>query len=264
MKNLFIKFLSVSLFVSLLAVTPLSAVETVKITIGEWRPYFSKDLKHYGLVAKIITEAFLQEGVTVKYGFFPWKRSIELAKHGKRWDGSGIWSKTKDRAPFFLFSEPVMVKQVVFFHLKTTELNWSKLSDLKGFKIGGTIGYKYHHPFEKAEKDGILNVERVHSDEMNFKKLLKGRITLFICDFTIGYATLNNIFDRDTTALFTNNPKSVVKSYNSLILSKKLPASKTLMKKFNMGLNTLKKSGKYDHFILESRQGKYKKRTIDH
>lgn len=258
MNNSIIRFLSISLLVCVFATTPAPGQETVKIAIGEWRPYFSRELKHYGLVSKIITEAFLLENIKVKYGFFPWKRSLELAKKGKGWGGSGIWSKTKDREPFFLFSDPVMVKQIVFFHLKTTELNWEKLSDLKDYKIGGTIGYKYHPPFERAERKGILNIERVRSDDMNFKKLLKGRISLFICDFTIGYATLNKLFDRDTTALFTNNPRSVVKSYNSLILSKKLPGSRELMKRFNMGLKKLRASGRYDQYILESRQGKYK------
>ncbi len=65
------------------------------------------------------------------------------------------------------------------------------------------------------------------------------------------------MYDRETVALFSNHPKPISVSFNSLILSKK-DENKSRMVKFNSGLKKLKKSGRYDQIIDESRQGKYK------
>lgn len=81
-------FLSISLNVY--------AQESIRLTNGEWPPYLSKDLKHYGVASRIVTEAFDLEGIKVEYGFFPWERALELAKHGD-WDGSLVWFHTPKR-----------------------------------------------------------------------------------------------------------------------------------------------------------------------
>ena len=66
----------------LLTGAPLAvAEETIRITNGEWPPYMSKKLKHYGLASRITTEAFASQGVKVEYGFFPWARSKLLVEH---------------------------------------------------------------------------------------------------------------------------------------------------------------------------------------
>ncbi len=59
---------------------------TIRLTNGEWQPYLSKDVPHFGIASHIVTEAFALVGVEVEYGFFPWARSMKLAKVG-RWDG---------------------------------------------------------------------------------------------------------------------------------------------------------------------------------
>ena len=61
------------------------AGEEIKITIGEWSPFISKELPHYGIVPHIISEIFNEAGVNVQYGFFPWARSSYLG--GKKENG---------------------------------------------------------------------------------------------------------------------------------------------------------------------------------
>ncbi len=222
MKKTFAKIMNIAVFLFLLAASPAGAKDTVKITIGEWPPYLSQDLKYYGVVARIVSEAFALEDITVEYGFFPWKRALQLAKKNTQgWDGSAIWSISEERKTFFIFSDPVMEKINVFFHLKSTQFDWESIEDLKGLIIGATLGYNYGKVFQKAEEEGLIRTERIATDELSFRKLIRGRIPLFICNFTTGYGILNKLYDQDTVALFTNHPKPVAESYNSLILSKK-------------------------------------------
>ena len=150
-----------------------------------------------------------------------------------------------------------MAKKNVFFHIKTTQFDWEDVEDLKGIVIGATLGYNYGEVFQVAEKEGVIRTERVTTDEQNFKKLLLGRFSVFICNFTTGYGILNKMYDRETVGLFSNHPKPISESYNSLILSNKTE-NQSRMVKFNSGLKKLKESGRYDLFVEESRQGKYK------
>ena len=164
----------------LLTSTGIFAEETIRITIGEWAPFLSKDLKHYGLAARIVTESFALEGVKVEYGFFPWARSKFFAQEGE-WDGSAVWMHNSERAKDFLFSDSVVEVKNIFFHLKSYSFDWNTIDDLKGIPIGGTIEYSYGEEFQNAEKTGEIEVQRAPSDEINFRKLLAGRIKIFPC-----------------------------------------------------------------------------------
>ncbi len=41
--------------------------ETIRLTNGEWIPFLSEDLKHYGVISRIVKEAFALEGMKVEY-----------------------------------------------------------------------------------------------------------------------------------------------------------------------------------------------------
>lgn len=234
-----------------------AAQETVRLTNGEWPPFLSEKLKHYGVASRIVTESFLSESVKVEYGFFPWARSYNLVKKG-RWDGSAVWSYTEDRAKYCYYSDPVLETKWVFFHLKTKPFDWKTVDDLKNLKIGGTLEYDYGKDFEDAEKTDRISVYRTPQDEINFKKLLKARIDIFPIDLDVGYAMLNKLFSKKEAALFTYHPKPVKDVPLHLILSKKVEKNKELVALFNKGLKHLRESGKYDQYLGESRKGDYR------
>lgn len=117
------------------------AEEVVKLTNGEWPPFTSKDLKHYGVYSHIVSEAFALEGVTVEYGFFPWARGYNYVKEGN-WDGSVTWAPTPDKEKDVWFSDQVFLHTKVFFHLKSFPFDWNTIEDLKGLQIGTTREYQ--------------------------------------------------------------------------------------------------------------------------
>lgn len=232
------------------------AEETIRITSGEWPPYLSQDLKYDGFVSRIIVEAFKAEKVTVEFGFFPWSRSFHLAKEGE-WDGSSYWFRQSEREKYFYYSDPVVDVQYVFFHLKDYSFDWNTIEDLKRIRIGATLGNNYGEDFQKAEKLRKIMVSRVPKEELNFRKLLSGRIKVFPLDLDVGYSMIQKNFPPDKIKLFTHHPKVLRKDPGYLILSKKVLKNKRMLKLFNQGLKRLRESGKIDQYLMESRRGDY-------
>jgi len=101
------KHLGLILFFMGISLISWATENTIQLAIGEWPPFTSKDLKYYGIAARLVAEAFLLEGIQVEYGFFPWARSFLLAKEGT-WDGTAIWSRQPDRVQDFYFSDTVV------------------------------------------------------------------------------------------------------------------------------------------------------------
>ncbi len=233
------------------------AQEVVKITNGEWPPFTGKNLKHYGVYSHIVSKAFAIEGVKVEYGFFPWPRGYKYAKRGK-WDGSITWAPTPEKEKEVLFSDSVFLHTKVFFHLKRLAFDWNTIEDLKKLQIGATAEYTYGDEFDKAAKDGTLNVYYVTRDLQNLQKLLSGRLHIFPSDIDVGYNLLNTNFGSREIVLVTHHTKPIQKSGTCLILTKVSPdKSLRLLKLFNRGLKKLKESGGYDQIVEASRRGEY-------
>lgn len=226
------------------------ARETVRLTNGEWPPYLSKELEGFGVASRIVTEAFANVGIKVEYGFFPWARAYEIAKTGK-WDGSVVWSYSDEREKYFYFSKPVVIRKMVFFHMKDYAFDWKTMQDLKGIPIGATLRYHYGTAFEEAEKSGLITVIRLPYDELNLRKLYHGRIKLFVGDELVTPTMIAKHFTLEQRSRFTHHPKPLDVGGYHLILSKKVPENRNLIVLFNKGLEQIRKSGMLDRYRNE-------------
>ncbi len=234
------------------------AAETIRLTSGEWQPFLSKDAPHHGFASHIVTEAFALVGVEVEYGFFPWKRSMKLAREGT-WDGSVIWGTSEERLQHFYFTHPVVPITYVFFHLKTTPFDWNTFDDLSDLKVGGTVEYFYSDAFEAAEAAGVFRTIRGRSDEVGLKNLLKGRIDVFPGEVMVSYEQIRDTFSEHEAALFTHHAKAIVDKPMFVLLNKDVPGNKRMRDLFNEGLRQLKAGGKFDQIIADGLAGKYGK-----
>jgi len=78
--------------------------ETVRLSTSDYPPYNSEILKHYGLIPRIVTEAFRLEGIDVEYEFFPWKRSY-LASAAGDFHGTLQWYYSPEREKEHYYSD---------------------------------------------------------------------------------------------------------------------------------------------------------------
>jgi len=189
MKPFVITFFLIPLFFSFAQ----AKEQTIKIGVGEWAPYLSKDLKHKGIAGRIITEIFAKEGIQVTFKFYPWKRAFEMAKFGKI-DGTAVWLKKPEREKIFYYTDAVIEEKHVFFHLKKKPFEWNKISDLKNMHLGGLVGFSYGKELDTAIEMKKLLIDRTITDTQNFKKLLNGRIELYPQEVNVGLNVLQKEF----------------------------------------------------------------------
>ena len=139
---------------------------------------------------------------------------------------------------------------MLLYHHKSYLFDWDTLEDLKGIHIGVTRGYSYGEEFDNAVKSGELKVQIVRKDELNFKKILAGRIDIFPYNKRAGYYMLRQLFQAEDAILLTYHQKPISSFTLHLLFSKNIE-SKRYLKLFNEGLKRLKASGKYDQYLSE-------------
>ncbi|MBU2705411.1 transporter substrate-binding domain-containing protein [Zooshikella marina] len=242
--------------INLLIVMPVQGGEVVTFSSGEWPPFLSSSYKKYGAGSHIVTEAFKTQGIKVEYGFYPWKRSMEMAKKGEV-DATLLWSKNKERESYFYYSIPVMTLSHVFFHRVDMDFEWDTIQNLKGYKIGITRGYYYGEMIDKGIKNGLLHTEIANSDLINFKKLIAGRIQLFIIEPEVGYEILNEHFTKPVKSLVTNNHRPIQARKWYVLISKKSPRALYWLENFNKGLSSIEQSGLIEKIMDNVLLGKY-------
>ncbi|WP_163830689.1 substrate-binding periplasmic protein [Spartinivicinus ruber] len=234
--------------------------ETITLVGGEWPPYVSESLKYLGITPRILTEVFATENIKVNYRFYNWARALEMVKKGEA-DGTFLWSKTTEREKYFFYSkESVGTISYVFFHLKDSPFTWSSLKELQGVRIAATIGYHYSDEFDRLDKEGFLNVNRVKSDLQLLKMLFKQRVDIIPHDLTVGYYEINKHFPESMKKLFTNHPLPIKKKPAYLLMTKKNSKNKKIIEIFDKSLAKFKKAGKYDQYYFDDLlANKYKK-----
>ena len=235
-----------------------AAEKRIRITNGEWEPYLSEYVPHYGVLSHIVTDAFALEGVTVEYGFFGWKRALELTRSGE-WDAAAVWSYSEERARDFDFSEPVWIQEYFFFHLKDFDFDWNSYDDLAGISIGAAREYYYGPEFEEAESTKKIDVDRVGKDEQNILKLVNGRIQLAVLEKVVGYEQISNTVPKDKVELLTHHSRPVFSAGLRLLFSKKMPENKEMLEIFERGLAKLYESGAVEKYMQDAIDGKYTK-----
>ncbi len=228
--------------------------ESVRITNGEWPPFTSERLPDNGPLSRIVSEAFALEGVTVEYGYFPWKRSYDYARSGK-WDGSVGWAPTPKHQQDFLMSKPVLTVDKGLFHLKNLPFDWKTIDDLKGWKVGSTAGYSYGDEWDKAVGDGRLKVEEVTVDEQNIRKLLLRRVDVVAMEVDVANHLLRTILTPEEAASIVQHPRLLMQTPICLALSRKSERSAALIARFNRGLQRLTESGAHARYIQELHAG---------
>ncbi|WP_108648913.1 substrate-binding periplasmic protein [Dongshaea marina] len=234
------------------SVASTAQADIVRLANGEWKPYMSADLKHYGVVSYIVREAFKLEGDQVKYQFLPWMQGFEEARQG-RLDGSVVWSKTAQRSNDFYFSDPVIQLNQVLFHRVGETIRWTHLKDLGRYRFGGVIGY--HYALDPLIREGVIRMSRVPSEQANYKKLQDKRIDLIVENEDVGQAMIHQL---GLTGKIQASNKPLRQVDYHLIISKKNPQGSALVERFNKGLAKLKASGRYQKLLEQNRQGFFK------
>ncbi len=232
---------------------PVQQTKVVRLTNGEWKPYFSADLPEYGYGSAIVTAAFQAVGMDVEYGFFPWKRSYRYTQTGT-WHGSVGWVKTDERTRDFLYTEPFISDTDYVFSMKSNPVVWSRVGDLHGIKIALEY-FTVYPPLDLPIAKNAVHASYIVKYESLLPMVLAGRT-----DATVlmtqqaeyfrrqGLLDMGEIY-RDDTPLYER--------VLHLVLSKEIENGAELVDAFNRGLGIIKSNGTYDNIMRRLNSGEF-------
>ena len=232
--------------------------QKVTIAVGEWPPYITQDQKHNGVVSHIITDLFSEMGIDASIQFYPWFRAYNEARDGQH-VATAIWMDKNERKIDFIYSDPVLVEQFVFFHHKDQTFNWTDIDDLKNLTLGGIYASSYGPELDQALTKGTIKIDRVNRPQQNFKKLLKKRIDLFPFEINVGNSVLKKYFSEEQRKKIVRHPKPLLNNSSFVLFPKTLKSSKHLSEQFNKQLKIIKDNGKYRTYFEQFEQGYYDK-----
>ena len=240
------KLLLLLLFILLTSPAILHA-DTIRLATGEWKPYTSESLENFGFFTEIVSEIFKEMGVEAEYSFYPWKRCFDSTEKGKVW-AAFPYAYTEERAKKVLYSDEIAYSTSRFFYYikdaKAKDFKYETLQDLKQYKVGGILGYFYEEDLKKAG----LDVDYVASERSAIEKLVLGRIELWPSNELVGWALIKKYFPKEADN-FGTLEKPYSRNALCLIVSKKYPNSKELLRQFNAAFIKIKDKGIYDSIL---------------
>ena len=223
---------------------------SVVIVTGPYPPAINEADEDKGYVSRLVADAFALEGIKVSFIFVPWARGLRMVRLGHE-ACIMYYGKTPGRVKSFIFSEPLFEEEWLFFHLRSTDVKWQKLTDLSRYIIGATLSYTYSEKFHKLADEKELSVHWVARDKQNWQLLMSGRIDLFPSVKT-GWHQLRNLYSEAAIKQVTTHPKPLKSQLNYLLCSKDHPNAEYFRDKFNQGFTKLKKLRSISYYIPDS------------
>lgn len=235
------------LYILTFSLNTYSANKTIKVALGEWPPYSSEDLPHGGLVPFILKQAMSTEDITTRLYFMPWQEAFTKTLQGK-YSLSPGWLKTSERQRVMDFSEPMTYIDLRFVHAADKTFSWKSLDDIENLELGIVLGYSYGKNLDQRIQNGKIKTTDYLSEKEALIGLANGEIDLYAADSIVANAIINEL-SKEQQIRLTIDEQTIDQSPIFLISSRRL--SKSLINKFNKGLDFLKQQGQYQK-ILEN------------
>ncbi len=137
-----------------------------------------------GFANEAVIAAFKASGVTAKLQVVPYARCKRMVIEG---DAAACFSMSP--APelaetVVMSNQPLFVCYADYFYNASNPPKVHTQADLPPkTTVGTVIGYEYPPAFEQLKQKGIITLDESPSEEMNLKKLVRGRVNLAIVNY---------------------------------------------------------------------------------
>lgn len=218
----------------------------------DYEPYISavEGSPPTGLAIDIWHEISKRSGIAVKItADYPMPREWAMVEDGSM-DGMFSIKKTPEREKIYLFpKEPLYQQDYVFFVLKDSKLSYEgNLSAFSEVPIGVVSKVSYGKVFDSAVESGILKkIDAARSYELDFQKLLAGRVDAVICSKLVGLSVLKKLGGLDKTRI-AGRPVETAVSYT--VFSRKT-VQQSQIDEIDKALTAMRKDGTIER--LESK-----------
>ena len=216
-----------------------AAAEQLVVVTEAWAPYVYQEAGvTKGFDYEVMAAVFGEMGYTADIRFYPWKRCLRMVRTQEADAILDVGLNRERSQQMFFPEENISESTSVLFFLKGRPDNFNALSDLAGLKIGTVLGYFYNQDI--ADADYFIK-EPVRDIAQNFKKLLAGRIDMFISNKYVGLFNAQKLGLLDRIS-HTRNKVSGGLNYVAFSLK---PDNKQLAMEFSKRLKTFKNTGRY-------------------
>lgn len=193
-----LRFLS---FTLLALMTPLACVaqELPKHLVcydDIFQPFFMREGDTFtGLNVDLVAEAGHRLGITIEFRQIPFKRlELELSQGNAANIECGFsFSRTEAREKYLTFGR-VPIQPTDYMLFVRTELHGIETLDaLVGKVIGVRAGFRLPEIITEGVKTNRWHIEEAGGDDVNFKKLMLGRIDAVLTNRDVGLYTLHEL-----------------------------------------------------------------------
>lgn len=223
---------------------PAFAGGIVKTGTVNWPPYYGEDLQDGGFMTEITREALKRSGWDYQIEFMNWNRAVNLCLQGKLDMVQGAYNNAERKEKFLVTDEYASV-DVVFFSQKGSNITYTTLEDLKGYKIGLIRGWAYPKAITES---GFLKTETTETTVSNIKKLLSGRVDLIVGARVAVIDTANKDLPGAMDRIAALAPPIQQNSLHNLVSKKSVHGPK-IAEAFNKGLQQIKTDGTYGKIL---------------
>ena len=211
----------------------------------EYRPleYIDSSGKVSGPMPELICTVLQKLGETCHVEVLPWPRAMRLAKNGEV-DGIFTTFRTAEREVFLDFTNIPLIEQEIYLYAKTAGPVTPNVSlqDLHKWRIGVTSSISYGEIFDNIIKTQNLTIDRADDLGSTIRKLLAGRIDLFVSNrFSFENARENYQLKDSITQI----SEKIQSTHSFLAFSKKRGDHSELIRKFDDALTEIKANGEY-------------------
>lgn len=194
--------------------------------------------KEDGFLIEISKEAFRRVGYTVNIQYMPWARALQTVMGGHAEALLGAYF-TDERAEKMQYTNSIGASEIVFFKLRDADITYSRLEDLRPYRIGTIIGASYTTEFDKAT---FVEKEPTSDYNINLRKLLAGRVPLIVEKKAVILNALAIRYPESANKVVAlDKPLKTGKFFNAF--SKKFPGHQQKVADFNKGLDLLVRDG---------------------
>ncbi len=215
------------------------------LVTAEFPPYnYQKGDKIIGSSTEIIEAVFERMQMESEIKLFPSKRAMKMAAKGRS-GGYFTFTKNPQRLEDYYYSLPLSTIGDVFFKRRDLTVDWKRLVDLAGYRIGATQGYNYAPEFLDAVRSKSVDVEMIASkmpEMAHLKRLKAGRVDLIICEVTLCSHIIRTHPEEFGGIDYVDRLVGPVRTFH-LGFSKRWPNAKAVAEKFNQTLNQLLEEG---------------------
>lgn len=201
------------------------------------------DKKVTGAAVEVVREVMRSISHTVTVDLLPWPRALGAVKDGSA-DAIFTAYRTPEREKFLDYSNEVLVPQVVSLYIKrgSGRTFTGDFQELAPYVIGTLSTISYGKGFDAAREKYKLKTDRVDTLELNFKKLIAGRLDYVISNrYSAQYVITELGIDKEVQELTV-----LVEVTPSFVAFAKTPRAAKLIEAFDAGLRELKRNGRYD------------------